>query len=76
MGRKHESPWTREPSNFTNMEPHIGNRSDVLDLLDRLIEEADSTAGASNVIGGIPAWAGSLSAALAALRNAVDRNSF
>jgi hypothetical protein len=76
MGKKHETSWTEAAPDYTITEPRIGNRSDVLDLLDRLIEGADATAEASYVSGEISAWPGSLSAALAALRNAVDRNSF
>ncbi|MFP3090246.1 hypothetical protein LQZ21_07960 [Treponema sp. TIM-1] len=76
MGKKHDPSWTGKPSDYIITEPHIGNRSDVLDLLDRLIERANASAGAWNVSREISAWAGSLSAALAALRDAVNRNSF
>jgi hypothetical protein len=58
MGRKHETPWAGAILDYTITEPHIGNRSDVLDLLDRLIEGAAATAGASNASGELSAWAG------------------
>jgi hypothetical protein len=76
MGKKHDPSRTEAAPDYTITEPRIGNRSDVLDLLDRLIEGVDITAEASYASGEISAWAGSLSAALAALRDAVDRNSF
>jgi hypothetical protein len=76
MGKKYAPSRTEATPDYTIMEPCIGNRSDVLDLLDRLIEEAAATAGASNSSGELSAWAGSLSAALVVIRDAVDRNNF
>jgi hypothetical protein len=76
MGKKYGPSRAGKFPDYTITEPHIGNRSDVLDLLDRLIERANAAAGAWNASGEISAWAGSLSADLAALRDAVDRNSF
>jgi hypothetical protein len=76
MGKKYEIPWTEATLDYIITEPYIGNRSDVPDFLDRLIERADTATGASNISGEISAWAGSPPAALAVLQDAVDRNNF
>jgi hypothetical protein len=76
MGKRHDPSWAGKPPDYTITEPHIGNRSDVLDLLDRLIKNTDAIAGTLNASGELSVWAGSLSVALAALRDAVYRNSF
>jgi hypothetical protein len=51
----------------------IGNRSDALDLLDRLIEETDDRAGSPASTGEFAQWADSMGAALEALRDAIGR---
>jgi hypothetical protein len=76
MGKKYDPSRTEATPDYTITEPRIGNRSDVPNLPDRLIERANAAARAWNVSGEISAWAGSMSAALAVIRDAVDRNSF
>jgi hypothetical protein len=51
----------------------IGNRSDAVDLLDRVIEEVDDIAGSSASTGEISQWAVSIGVALELLRDAIAR---
>jgi hypothetical protein len=53
--------------------PRIGNRSDALDLLDRIIEGVDDIAGSSDSTGEISQWAISIGVNLEVLRDAIER---